>query len=131
MPYTCETCSKIFKQKGHYESHKDRKRPCKKDDGIEALIEKKVGEALAKATAVAVATVATVPPPTNEIITPIGKPFLKWVGGKTQILDEVLARFPRTMRDYHEPFVGGGSVLLAFLSHRAATLGGSLRRTRT
>lgn len=44
------------------------------------------------------------------------KPFLKWVGGKTQILDEVLSHFPSTMVNYHEPFVGGGSVLLGLLS---------------
>ena len=44
------------------------------------------------------------------------KPFLKWVGGKTQILDEVLRHFPSTVANYHEPFVGGGSVLLGLLS---------------
>jgi DNA adenine methylase len=44
------------------------------------------------------------------------KPFLKWVGGKTQILDTVLDLFPATMKSYHEPFLGGGSVLLGFLN---------------
>jgi DNA adenine methylase len=44
------------------------------------------------------------------------KPVLKWVGGKTQILDEVLSFFPEEMNNYHEPFLGGGSVLLGLLS---------------
>lgn len=48
----------------------------------------------------------------------IQKPFLKWVGGKTQLLPRVLGRFPAAMENYHEPFVGGGSVLLALLSLR-------------
>jgi DNA adenine methylase len=43
------------------------------------------------------------------------KPLLKWVGGKTQIMDALLSRFPATIQDYHEPFLGGGSVLLATL----------------
>lgn len=47
------------------------------------------------------------------------KPFLKWVGGKTQILDHVLEQFPKDMEQYHEPFLGGGSVLLGLLSLRA------------
>ena len=41
------------------------------------------------------------------------KPVLKWVGGKTQIIDDVLSSFPEKFGTYHEPFVGGGSVLLA------------------
>jgi DNA adenine methylase len=44
------------------------------------------------------------------------KPFLKWVGGKQQILADVLQLFPREIEDYYEPFVGGGSILLGLLS---------------
>ena len=46
----------------------------------------------------------------------IQKPFLKWLGGKTQIIDHILDKIPREIGNYHEPFVGGGSVLLAVLS---------------
>jgi len=46
--YTCNICSKVFNQKGHLEVHKNRKLPCKKDNTIEQLVEKKVQEALAK-----------------------------------------------------------------------------------
>ena len=44
------------------------------------------------------------------------KPILKWVGGKTQILDKLFANFPAEINNYHEIFLGGGSVLLALLS---------------
>lgn len=44
------------------------------------------------------------------------KPILKWVGGKTQILDKLFAKFPKEINNYHENFLGGGSVLLALLS---------------
>jgi DNA adenine methylase len=45
------------------------------------------------------------------------KPILKWVGGKTQILDKLIAEFPTSINNYREIFLGGGSVLLTLLSY--------------
>jgi DNA adenine methylase len=45
------------------------------------------------------------------------KPIIKWVGGKTQILDKLIIEFPTKINNYHEIFLGGGSVLLALLSY--------------
>lgn len=46
------------------------------------------------------------------------KPILKWVGGKTQILDHLIENFPTgEICNYREIFLGGGSVLLALLDH--------------
>ena len=47
----------------------------------------------------------------------IPKPILKWVGGKTQILDKLLPEFPTEINNYHEIFLGGGSVLFTLLSY--------------
>jgi DNA adenine methylase len=46
----------------------------------------------------------------------IQKPFLKWAGGKTQILNKIIPNIPTIIKNYHELFLGGGSVLLAILS---------------
>lgn len=46
--YSCSNCQKIFTQKGHFEKHQKRKRPCKKDNTIEKLVEQKVLELLLK-----------------------------------------------------------------------------------
>lgn len=41
------------------------------------------------------------------------KPFIKWAGGKQGIADSLVRLFPRGYERFFEPFVGGGSVLLA------------------
>jgi DNA adenine methylase len=52
----------------------------------------------------------------NNIKVEYVKPLLKWVGGKTQILEKVMTLFPSEINNYYEPFTGGGSVLLGILS---------------
>jgi DNA adenine methylase len=47
----------------------------------------------------------------------IPKPILKWVGGKTQIIDKIIVEFPVEINNYREAFLGGGSVLLSVLSY--------------
>lgn len=38
-------------------------------------------------------------------------PVVKWVGGKRQLLDEIIPLFPSEFNCYYEPFFGGGAVL--------------------
>ncbi len=46
-------------------------------------------------------------------------PFLKWVGGKTALLPELLKHVPSRLRRYHEPFVGGGALFFTVTPSRA------------
>ena len=54
--------------------------------------------------------------PTSASAPPIApRPFLKWAGGKGQLLRELLARLPERFATYHEPFVGGGALFFALV----------------
>ncbi len=47
------------------------------------------------------------------------KPIMKWAGGKSQLLTELLPRIPNYTGKYIEPFFGGGALYLAFQPENA------------
>ena len=47
------------------------------------------------------------------------RPVLKWAGGKTQLLDELLLRAPKAYGKYIEPFFGGGALFFALKPENA------------
>lgn len=92
--YTCERCGNGFDRKTNYTTH--LKNTC---------VEMNAGINLMYTTVKHVDKIH------------ISKPILKWVGGKTQILDKLIVEFPTEINNYREIFLGGGSVLLTLLSY--------------
>jgi DNA adenine methylase len=43
------------------------------------------------------------------------KPIIKWVGGKSQLIKVLSNKYPKSFNNYHEIFLGGGSVLISVL----------------
>lgn len=46
-------------------------------------------------------------------------PFVKWAGGKRQLLPQIKMRMPEKYNNYYEPFVGGGAVIFELLPENA------------
>ena len=59
--------------------------------------------------------------------TPVAQPFVKWAGGKRQIIHELISLVPGTFGRYFEPFVGGGALFFELVAtgrlSRSAILG--------
>lgn len=59
------------------------------------------------------------------------RPFLKWAGGKRQLLPELLRRMPREFGTYYEPFIGGGALFFEAAPARAVLADRNPRLVRT
>ena len=46
----------------------------------------------------------------NNVKPIIARPFVKWVGGKTSVLDKIKQHLPNKIDNYYELFVGGGAL---------------------
>ncbi len=51
----------------------------------------------------------------NKLVAPV----VKWVGGKRQIIDEIMKYVPTNFSTYYEPFLGGGAVLFELQPKKA------------
>lgn len=46
-------------------------------------------------------------------------PFVKWAGGKRQIINNLEEYMPNSFNDYYEPFIGGGALLFEIKPEKA------------
>lgn len=53
----------------------------------------------------------------EKVIQP--KPIMKWAGGKTQMLKDIMPKVPKTYGRYIEPFIGGGALFFALNPNEA------------
>lgn len=59
------------------------------------------------------------------------KPFLKWAGGKRQLMPFLRERVPEEFGTYHEPFIGGGALFFDTEPVNAVIADYNLRLVRT
>jgi DNA adenine methylase len=56
----------------------------------------------------------------TQVKTPVSpRPFIKWAGGKTQLISQYADYFPNQYLNYYEPFVGGGAIFFHLQPARA------------
>ncbi len=64
---------------------------------------------------------SALPRPAELLNDPAPRPFLKWVGGKTQLLAQMEPLLPPTFKRYFEPFVGGAALFFDLQATRRLT----------
>ena len=115
--YTCEKCGKEFNQKSHYTTHLNKKNPCVVESKIKEMIDIAVKEKLVEIKKAKPIEFGIIDEDDiiydNKLVKQINtkkitipKPILKWVGGKTQILDKLIIEFPIEINNYREIFLG-------------------------
>jgi len=92
--YNCEKCGRDFKQKSRLDKHKLRKTPCAK----------------VKPQTEEVNQIVEAVQPADADQRPALKPIVKWSGGKTDELKQIIPHIPDNYTTYLEPFIGGGAV---------------------
>ncbi len=124
--YNCEKCGKEFNQKSHYTTHINKKKPCVLESKIKEIMDNEVKEKLIEIKKTSPSDIINNIEINynNKLVKDVSakkihipKPILKWVGGKTQIIDKLITDFPVEINNYREAFLGGGSVLLTLLSY--------------
>ena len=55
----------------------------------------------------------------HKKIVEVPRPFIKWVGGKRQLIPQLSKFLPDTFNTYIEPFVGGGAIFFYLLPHKS------------
>jgi len=120
--YNCEKCGKEFTRKTLYLQHNNKKNLCIienniKENAIDILDSTHANMIVNNVDNVEIINDNKLVKNNSNKKIQISKPILKWVGGKSQIIDTIIADFPIEINNYREIFLGGGSVLFALLSY--------------